>query len=685
MGELQPYSFAGLIRRAFREHAAHKSIFGLPAKKFYTGATDVDLSVLFHGKRAATPLGPAAGPQTQLAQNIALSWLAGCRILELKTVQIMDELEIPRPCIDMQTVGYNVEWSQELKLEQSLEEYVKAAMLIEIIASSGVIDLPAPERDTIYDMSVGYDLKGIQHPRVRAFLEGMLDCGEIVDRLRQEIPEEYAEFRDLDFRRQVSNTLTLSTFHGCPPDEIEGIIDYLLREYGIHCVIKLNPTLLGKDGVREILHDALGYQEAQVPDEAFQKDTRWDQMVGFVERLKATANELGLGLGVKFTNTLIVKNHREFFPAEEKEMYLSGPPLHVLAIQLVARMREKFGDTIPISFSAGIDRQNFPDSVALGLTPVTVCSDLLKPGGYGRASAYLVDLAKRMRAVGATDIASYTLVGHGQDQAALETLTDVPEGLRDNRGTTQAADQTWKAAGSEWGESWLSATRILNAEKYADDVLNDARYARAQNLRLPKKIGSQLELFDCVTCDKCIPVCPNHANFTFALPPTTIQQVRAHKEESGWRIEEFGALPIEQRHQIANFVDFCNDCGNCDIFCPEDGGPYVIKPRFFSSRESWAESGAGDGFHLATSSDPAGTIVRAAGRFSGSEYFLEAGPSVTTYSGPGFRVTFDPDDLPDSLSGDADDAVDFTYCRILEVLQRTILDDAQVNYVNGMG
>ena len=41
----------------------------------------LDLSVEFHGHRAATPLGPAAGPHGQLAQNIALSWLAGSRIM----------------------------------------------------------------------------------------------------------------------------------------------------------------------------------------------------------------------------------------------------------------------------------------------------------------------------------------------------------------------------------------------------------------------------------------------------------------------------------------------------------------------------------------------------------------------------------------------------------------------------
>ena len=72
-------------------------------------------------------------------------------------------------------------------------------------------------------------------------------------------------------------------------------------------------------------------------------------------------------------------------------MYLSGPPLHVLAMLLVRRFREIFGDRFPVSFSGGIDADNFADAVALGLQPVSVCSDLLKNGaysGYGRGARY---------------------------------------------------------------------------------------------------------------------------------------------------------------------------------------------------------------------------------------------------------------------------------------------------------
>src|SRR5277367_4904360 len=309
MSALVPLPFGRLVTRMFKELSRGRAIFDLGAERFFRGDPARDLSVSFHGRAAATPLGPAAGPHSQLAQNIVLSFLGGARVMELKTVQIQDELAIPRPCIDVATVGYNVEWSQELKLEQSLEEYVKASMLLEILAASGALGLAPGAERTIFDMSVGYDLAGIQTDRVRAFLRGMVDCRAVVDRLRREIPAEHARYRDLPFATRLSDTLTLSTFHGCPPDEIERMIDHLLHEHGLHCVVKLNPTLLGPAEARRIFHDRLGYRET-IPDEAFAQDTRWDQAIDFTGRLGDTARSLGLGFGVKLSNTLIVENHK---------------------------------------------------------------------------------------------------------------------------------------------------------------------------------------------------------------------------------------------------------------------------------------------------------------------------------------------------------------------------------------
>ena len=540
MSELAPYPIAALARRMLREFDTRKSIFDLPQRKFVLGDARRDLSVRFQGHQAATPFGPAAGPNTQLAQNIVLCWLAGGRVMELKTVQINDRLTLPRPCIDMQTVGYNVEWSQELTLEQSLEEYVKAAMLIRILEESGRLALVPDFGHTVFDMSVGYDLAGIRSERVQAFLRGMMDATTVVERLRRQLPAELGPLRDLDFPTRLSDTLTLSTFHGCQPDEIEAMVEQLMQEHQLSCVVKLNPTLLGATETRRLLHDALGYTDLRIPDSAFEKDTRWDQATAFLDRLGNKAQSLGLHLGVKFSNTLLVDNHKTFFPASERVMYLSGPPLHVLAMHLVRDLRRSFGERFPLSFSAGIERVNFPDAVALGLVPVTVCTDLLKAGGYWRGFGYFEELVKRMDAVGATTVDQFILRAYGD---------------------TGAVD--------------LSAAKLSNTEKYVESLAADVRYHAASHQVGPRKINRRLEFFDCVTCNKCIPVCPNDANFSVSVPSTP-------------------ELPLKMKRQILNFADFCNDCGNCDVFCLEDGGPYILKPRLFVNRKRWEQDAPRD-------------------------------------------------------------------------------------------
>jgi putative selenate reductase len=574
-----------------RELDTRQSIFDLPARRFVLGASERDLSVRFHGHTAATPFGPAAGPNTQLAQNIVLSWLAGGRVMELKTVQINDRLTIPRPCIDMQTIGYNVEWSQELTLEESLTEYVKAAMLIRILEASGKLALAPGFARTVFDMSVGYDLAGMKSERVQAFIRGMLDATPVVERLRRELPKELGPLRDLDFATRISDTLTLSTFHGCPPDEIEAMALHLMRDHSIHCVVKLNPTLLGAAEARRLMHDALGYSELRIPDAAFEKDTSWDQASAFLDRLHGAAQSLGVSLGVKFSNTLIVDNHRNFFPASERAMYLSGPPLHVLAMHLVQRLRGAFGDRFPISFSAGIERANFPDAVALGLVPVTVCTDLLKAGGYWRGFGYFEELALRMDAVGATTIDEFILRAYG-----------------------------------EGGPADVSAAKLRNTDLYVDRVADDPRYQAASNRKPPRKIGRDLKFFDCITCNKCIPVCPNDANFSVRMPSTP-------------------QVPVKMARQILNFADFCNDCGNCDVFCLEDGGPQLIKPRVFVDRERWLKDAPRDAILVEADAT--------SGRFDGVVVSLAAGEAAG--------------DDPRAL--------------ILLRLREALLDEGEVNYV----
>ncbi|MFQ5655758.1 MAG: 4Fe-4S dicluster domain-containing protein, partial [Planctomycetota bacterium] len=220
-----------------------------------------------------------------------------------------------------------------------------------------------------------------------------------------------------------------------------------------------------------------------------------------------------------------------------------------------------------------------------------------------------------------------------------------------------------------------------NAAAYARSVIDEPRYAREKNRKLPRKIGSRLALFDCITCDKCVPVCPNDANFTFTLPPAEIPRVRLLRRGDRWETEEHGTIVIAARHQIGNFADLCNDCGNCDVFCPEDGGPYKIKPRFFGTREGWADPAAGDGFFIETQ----GERVRVAGRFEGNEFHAAIEDGRVDYSGDGFAIRFDPRDPPGTAKGEASVPVDLTWFRILDLLQRSILSASEVNYISCRG
>ena len=173
--KVQPFDV--LLNWILKEYEENESIFGIHRSLFYNPKPDAAYATEMFGHHLATPFGPAAGPHTQLTQNILCAWLSGGRFIELKTVQIMDELEIPRPCIDMEDEGYNVEWSQELKLDQSAGEYVKAWALIHVLRRLLGFEDKVPF-GTVFNMSVGYNLEGIQTPLMQRFMCRLEDASE---------------------------------------------------------------------------------------------------------------------------------------------------------------------------------------------------------------------------------------------------------------------------------------------------------------------------------------------------------------------------------------------------------------------------------------------------------------------------------------------------------------------------
>ncbi len=159
---------------------------------------------------------------------------------------------------------------------------------------------------------------------------------------------------------------------------------------------------------------------------------------------------------------------------------------------------------------------------------------------------------------------------------------------------------------------------MLNTPGIVERATTDPRY-RAAAQRPPRRIaGRRLALFDCINCDKCVPACPNDANFAFEVEPLAVEY-RSYRVESGQAVAVAGGrFEARERHQLASFQDFCNDCGNCDTFCPEEGGPYLEKPRFFGSLAAWRRFRERDGFFVERHEE-ADTMW---GRLRGVEYRL---------------------------------------------------------------
>jgi putative selenate reductase len=616
MADLHPSPFCDLVTRMFLEPQKQQTIFDLPLKKCYRPDPTLDTSVTFHGQKAATPVGPAAGPQTQMAQNLVLSWIAGSRILELKTVQIDDQLIINRPCIDMTNVGYNIEFSQELRLHESIHEYVAGTMLIEMLKVSNLLEFPASQFDktaTIYDFSLGYDLKGISSPVIRDFIASLRNAKKHIDKLRKEIPGRWKQYRDLPYPEEISRSITLSTFHNCPPNEIEKICHFLLTEIGMDVVVKMNPTMLGLEELNYLLHERLGYKDIQVNKKAIEAGLKFDEGIEMVRRLSATAKKHSLGFGAKFSNTLEVINHRQFFP-KDQIMYLSGAPLHVITLRLVEKWRDAYGPECPISFSAGVDKHNFTNCVACGFVPITTCTDLLKVGGYGRLHEYLKNLEAEMKQLGVTNIGKFILKREGNEEEA------------------------WRQSDRELPEA-IDQAGYLNIGPIMKRTLAYERYTFEKNKAVPKRIDSKLWLYDCISCDKCIPVCPNDANFFYEIEPFEIEFTNYTWTNGKLQPSDRGRLKAEQKHQIANFADWCNECGNCDTFCPEYGGPFIQKPSFFANRNAWLDNAHRDGFYI-TRRNGMDAIV---GRIEGKNYSLivDNRKNVGTYNDGTLEVQLD--------------------------------------------
>jgi putative selenate reductase len=412
----------------------HGRIFGLFKENLFTPDKNNPFKLKRYGQLLETPIGVAAGPQSQLAHNIIASWLCGARFIELKTVQTLDQIEVTKPCIDMEDEGYNCEWSQELKVHDSFDEYLNAWILIHVLKHKFGWNMEEP--GFIFNMSVGYDLEGILKPNVQWFFEKMKNCAEELEEKIASLEPLYPSIREINIPPHISDNITLSTMHGCPSDEIEKIGKYLIEELKLHTAIKLNPTLLGPESVRKILNEKLGY-DITVPDEAFAHDLKYEDAVKMINSLQESADTNGVEFALKLTNTLESLNSTNWLPEKEKMVYTSGRALHPITVNLAAKLQNDFNGELDLSFCGGVDAFNVSETLSCNLAPVTICSDLLKPGGYLRLTQYLEEIEKNIKGTNSNNIEDFILSKNDSkselNKAALHNLNNYADSVLENK------------------------------------------------------------------------------------------------------------------------------------------------------------------------------------------------------------------------------------------------------------
>ena len=681
MAQLEPTPFADLVTRLYREPLVQNSLFGLPRAKWYRPQPDdPDLTVHALGGVAGNPAGPATGPHTQLAQNMLLAYAAGGRVLELKTVQADLSTNPSRPYINVGDIGLCRDWGDGLFIRDALQQFVAGAMLIELFRRDR--DVAGAFADNlggavIYDVSVGYDLAGIRRDRVRGFLHSMRSAATVIEHLRAQVPREFTFARQHTYPIRIANQVTIATRPSSRPEEIEAIGELLIGQHDFDVSIKLCPTVLGGERLRELLRDTLGYDWLDVPL-AVQHGMRLAEAIDVCRRLRAYAKQCGRQFGLKVSNALPVVERDGVTPAHDAQRYLSGKPLHVIGLSLASELRKRLGADVPLGFSGGVDRHNFAATVACGFSPVTTCTDLLRSGGYGRLQSYLSALVQEMEKVGAARLDEFVLNRYGQaEKAALRAageLGDKPSAITLREATVQ----------------WAGA---LNASRVASQVRRNKRYRAAP--RSATRIAptapiaekpQSIATFDCPPCDACAPVCPNAAIFTYPTPQVTHAAPDVVITPWGkWHEGPTQEFALHNQRQIAVFAEQCDCCGNCATACELGGSPDDAKPNVYVRPEVYDAARPHDAVVL--DERPEGGWIRA--RIDGHEYTLTHDRQANVYYFDDGTVTLkliawnhEVVDVQPRQKLEADHVVSMRIYHTIRNLRDGLIDSRYVNPVN---
>jgi len=188
----------------------------------------------------------------------------------------------------------------------------------------------------------------------------------------------------------------------------------------------------------------------------------------------------------------------------------------------------------------------------------------------------------------------------------------------------------------------LKKAKRIQPQWVVETALEDRKNFKLVSTTLTEEEAKR-EASRCLLCDEvcniCTTVCPNLAFHSFEIEPVAFYLQQIISTKNGVEIVDGKKFEIQQKQQILHFADWCNQCGNCDTFCPTAGAPYLEKPHLYFNKSMFEQEK--DGYFLDVENGNTTLLFYQ----KNQQYHLRLLPEFTVFESDFFKAKLEPSTL----------------------------------------